>query len=505
MSTLPVALYRAHQIREIEQAALSQGTTERSLMRAAGEAAYRELLSYWPKTTHLEVFCGSGNNAGDGYVVASLASQRGLNVRIWWVSCPSKLTGPAARAYQVAKQSVTMAEFSPGCLSIQEPNTVLVDGLLGIGLQGPVKPSYAAAINEINALSCPVLSLDIPSGIDPDTGAGECCIKATVTVSFVAQKLGLTTGQGLIASGQRHLADLGIHSDIPPVAHRIYNPLDHLNSRAPNTHKGEQGRVLVIGGDHGYGGAGIMTAEMALLAGTGLVGLATRAQHCVAMLSRHPQIMAQAIDSGQALVPLLDKADVLALGPGLGLEAWGSQLCFEALRADKPMVIDADALNLLASNSQLASHREQWVLTPHPGEAARLLNCSIADIEADRVAAAISLHTKWGGVVVLKGAGTVVTDGRDVFVCDIAAPALASGGMGDVLTGLIASLYAQGHSALDAALMAVHTHATAGVLLGVRTGHRGVLAQELSMAIREQINQACTHKPTLPASSKVCL
>lgn len=254
-----------------------------------------------------------------------------------------------------------------------------------------------------------------------------------------------------------------------------------LPARNPAAHKGDFGHVLVFGGDHGMSGALRLAGEAALRTGAGLVSAATRAEHAASISVARPELMSHGIESASALAPLLKRATVLAVGPGLGQEEWGRKLLSSVLQSTLPMVVDADALNLLAIEP---SQRDNWILTPHVGEAARLLDVTIEQVQADRVAAAVTLQKKYGGVTVLKGAGTVVVGVTgDVAVCSEGNPGMASGGMGDVLTGVIAGLLAQGCLLTEAAQQGVCLHAHAADV-AAQEGQRGLLASDLFPVLR---------------------
>jgi NAD(P)H-hydrate epimerase len=258
-----------------------------------------------------------------------------------------------------------------------------------------------------------------------------------------------------------------------------------LPARAAGAHKGYYGHVLVIGGDHGYAGAARLAGEAALRGGSGLVSVATRPGHVGALVGARPELMAHGVDDASALQPLLARASVLAIGPGLGRGDWARELLPAALDSAKPLVLDADALNLLAGEPR---RLDDAVLTPHPGEAARLLGTDTASVQRDRYAAALAIASRYGAVTVLKGAGTIVADAAgQVSVCPIANPGLASGGSGDVLCGVIAALRAQGLDARRAAEIGVFAHARAG-LIAARGGARGTLAGDVSAALRAVLN-----------------
>lgn len=505
------ALYRAEQVRQLDRCAIeTHGVAALVLMKRAGRAAFEALSSHWPDAKQLQVFCGAGNNAGDAYVVAALATQKGFAVTVWELA--EKLSPDAALAKVYAQQEgvdikpFDVAAYKQAQISFTA-NTVIVDGLLGTGTHGALRDHYVEAISRINDSRpsiCGVLALDIPSGIHPDTGAvASVAVYADLTVSFIGQKLGNVIGKGRVHSGRRKLSTLSIpaavYSDAQqdPVAScldaEVLRPL--IKPRALDAHKGDSGHVLVVGGDEGYGGAALMAAQMAVRSGAGLVGLATQAANVSAAIARQPELMAVGVSSGQSFLPLLEKPTVLVVGPGLGQSCWSEQLLYHCVRANKPMVVDADALNILSqgrlslSDCPSPSNR-QWVLSPHPGEAARLLETSIAEIEKDRIAAINAIQARWGGTVILKGAGTLVLGADGVLsVCDAGNPGMASGGMGDVLSGLLGSLLAQGFSTDNAARLGVLLHAMAADSIAANQGQRGLLATDLIEPVRDFLNQ----------------
>lgn len=262
-----------------------------------------------------------------------------------------------------------------------------------------------------------------------------------------------------------------------------------LSVRKKTAHKGDFGRVLIVGGDYGMGGACRLAGETALRSGAGLVYIATRAENAFAILSGCPELMSHGIKEARDLDPLLSKATVVAIGPGLGQTPWAKNLLGQVLETDLPLVVDADGLNLLALNP---IKRDNWILTPHVGEAARLLNTTIADIAVDRVRAIHLLQERYHGVIVLKGSGTLILGASNsspdsTFICEAGNPGMATGGMGDVLTGIIASLIGQNLSLMQAATLGVMAHATAGDM-AVRLGERGLIARDLLPGIRECLN-----------------
>lgn len=487
--TLPTSLYTAAQVREIDARLIAAGTPGFELMQRAAHAAWRSLRRRWPDEQWITVVAGRGNNAGDGYLIAALAQRGGRQVQVLAVGDPQQLQGDAAQAFAVAREAgVTMLPWTPDA-SLQG---VLVDALLGTGGSGEVREPYASAIRAMNDSLQPVLAVDLPSGLCADTGRllGHA-VSANLTVSFIGLKVGLFTGEGPDRVGELVFdnlqADRAILDQVQPNHERLCEAnLPTLASRKPTAHKGSFGQVLVIGGDLGTGGAALLSAEAALRCGAGMVTLATRPEHVTASLVRRPEIMCSGVESTYALTALTQRADVLVIGPGLGQAPWGRSLLSLAPQCRVPQVWDADALNLLAAGAvELPS---DCLLTPHPGEAARLLGITVGDVQVDRPAAARMLASRYGCTVLLKGAGTLIahTDGR-LALCDRGHPAMASAGLGDVLAGVAGALLAQGLAPFDAACLAVWLHAVAGERLGKQG--RGLAAADLIPVIRQLLEE----------------
>ena len=477
-------LHTVEQLRAIERAALGALAISGSdLMRRAASAALNCLRRHWPQARQLSILCGPGNNGGDGFLLGVLAREAGLQVELVALGDSSHGDAALARAAWLAGGGRVQPWRPQSELPAAD---VQVDALYGIGLHRAPESSAARLIECIQASGKPVLALDVPSGLNADSGACPgVAIRADVTVTFLAGKRGLHTGRAADHVGTLELANLGLPDSVyaqhAPDAQLL--AAESLPPRPRYANKGNYGHVLVIGGEHGMAGAARLAAESALRGGAGLVSVATRAGHAQALLAARPELMVHAVDGPQALQPLLDRASVLALGPGLGQAAWGHALWLTALDAGKPLVLDADGLNLLAREPRRFA--APTVLTPHPGEAARLLGVRTAEVEQDRFAAARALARRYAAVVVLKGAGSLIADpdGR-LDVCPWGNPGMACGGMGDLLTGIIAALLAQGCSAWRAACLGVGLHARAGDLAAQRSGERGLLASDLLVPLR---------------------
>lgn len=487
MTELPYNLFRAGQVREMDRIAIDDlEIPGRTLMERAGAAVFRALRAQWPDLSRVAVVCGLGNNGGDGYVVARLAREAGLQVMVLQLGDVNKVHGDALGMLEGLRAAgIEPQPFDADMLPDAE---VIVDAVFGTGIDREVSGEWRAAIEAINHSGLPVVAVDIPSGLNADTGHSlGAAVYAALTVTFVGAKQGLFTGDGPDCCGAVMFDDLQVPgealSGVRPTAFRLTYPgmSRLLGPRHRAAHKGEFGHVLVIGGDHGMAGAVRLAGEAALRAGAGLVSVATRREHAPIVCAPCPELMCHGIEDVTGLQHLLSKASVVAIGPGLGQGAWARHMFRRVLECSLPLVVDADALNLLAGEPL---RRGNWVLTPHPGEAGRLLGITAKDVQADRFAAVNALHQRYGGVVVLKGAGTLIFDGGGpVDICCGGNPGMASGGMGDALTGIITSLIGQGMSLIDAARLGVCLHAQAGDL-AAREGERGMVASDLIQYLR---------------------
>ncbi|AWN16917.1 NAD(P)H-hydrate dehydratase [Salinisphaera sp. LB1] len=497
---LPNLVYDADQLRALDTRFINEfGVDGFALMERAARAAYNELAQNWPMPGRLVVFCGPGNNGGDGALVACQAMAAGWRVTLVAPLDLAKARGDAARAFETYREAGgEIRDF------VDEPiqADLMVDALFGTGLNREVTGPMAQAIDRINEASgrgVGVLAIDIASGVDAGTGRtwGRAVV-ADTTVTFIGLKLGLLTGDGAAHCGELAFDDLGapdaLYEGQPHVARRItHRDLRHvLPARPRGAHKGDNGHVLCVGGGRGMGGAIRMSAESALRAGAGLVSVACHHDHAGAMSQARPELMCQGLpdDPGTAdavsrLDALIAAASLIAIGPGLGRGDWGDALWRRALDSDRPLVVDADALNRLAA---APVEREHWILTPHPGEAARLLGWSTADVVADRVQAARRLAERYRAVVALKGAGTLIATPDELWLCTQGNPGMAVGGMGDLLTGVIAGFAAQGMTLAEAAVFGVYVHALAGDEAAVGDGERGLLPTDLLPCIRRQAN-----------------
>ena len=493
---LPTALYRACDVRELDRHAIETGAISGiELMERAGLESFRVLRERWPAARRVTVVAGPGNNGGDGFVVARLAAGEGLSVSVRLIGDAARITGDARTAYR------SMLDAAPGPTRIRdiaEDTDVIVDALFGTGLTRDVSGAAAEAVRAMNESSAPVLALDVPSGIHSDTGRElGGAVRAAVTVSFIGLKQGLFTREGRECGGEIVYRDLGVpepvFTRVEASARRMAyeDCLGLIGPRRGDAHKGRFGHVLVVGGDYGFAGAARLAGEAAGRTGAGLVSVATRPEHVAALVASRPEMMVHGIVSPRALDPLIGRASVIAVGPGLGRDEWGASLLDRVVATDRALVIDADAINLLAQGSAAwpSAATRAVVYTPHPGEAGRVLGQSAGALESDRYSTARALAEVHPGTWLLKGAGTIVAEPAAIpRVCEGGNPGMASGGMGDVLTGVVAALLAQGCSAFDAASAGACVHAAAADA-AARDGERGMFASDVIAALRPVVDR----------------
>lgn len=487
-------LYSADQVRELDLRAIQElQLSAYELMQRAAASCFEVIVRRWPEAQVIAVVCGPGNNGGDGYALARIAREAGMQVYVARTA-PEPNGGAARSAFEAWQRSGGQTvEFDRAfAAGPMQQAQVICDAIFGIGLSRPVDGLAAQAIDAINARRdrCGVLAADLPSGLDADSGAvhGRAVI-AHDTVSFVGRKRGLYLGQGPDHCGRRHFDDLGAaRLDAPDDGIRLLNPADlrrGLRPRAASAHKGHHGHVLVVGGDHGMAGASLLAAQGALRSGAGLVSVATRAAHAPALVASQPEIMFHGVESASELAPLVERASVVLIGPGLGQGSWARELLQASLASAPCLVLDADALNLMAE-SPAAKRDADTILTPHPGEAARLLGMSTGQIQQDRLGAVQALRDRMGGVALLKGAGSLIA-GQELWLCADGNPGMGVGGMGDVLGGVISAFKAQGLDLEQATALGVLAHALAGDLAAAERP-RGLIPSDLLGMLRRVVN-----------------
>ncbi|MDR2092122.1 MAG: NAD(P)H-hydrate dehydratase [Azoarcus sp.] len=484
-------IYSVRDIRAIEHRVVPDA--QPPLMERAGIAVALEasrLLAARPGP--VLVVCGPGNNGGDGFVAARELRHAGFEVVVAFASDPARLPEDAARAHTSFLQAGggTVAELPtpPG-----NAWALVIDALFGIGLQRSPEGRHAEWIETINALSAPKLAIDVPSGLNADTGGQPgVCLRASHTATFIALKPGLLTLDGPDCCGDISLHTLGVDAaaHVAPAGHRVERALFAacLLPRPCNAHKGMYGDACVLGGAAGMTGAVLLAARAALCLGAGRVYACLLDEGMPGVDPVHPELMLRPASR------LPEHPQALAVGPGLGVSAEAERLLQTVIGRDIPLLLDADALNIVSRWPELAkmlkARQSATLLTPHPAEAGRLLGVATAQIQADRVAAALELARAYRAYVVLKGCGSLIAtpDGR-WFINTTGNPGMASAGMGDVLSGLVLSLLAQGWPAETALLAAVHLHgAAADRLAATGAGPVGLTAGEVIPAARGLFN-----------------
>lgn len=488
------SLYRVEQVQQGEQkAAEACSMTMTQLMSAAGKAVFRQLQASFPAPARIAVCCGEGNNGGDGYIVARLAQKAGYQVQVFALKSNTELPEPIESDAHKARAAWRDEGGSEKPLLDCSPESfdVLVDALFGVGLNRALEGDPVTWVQRVNDSATPVVSVDVPSGLNADTGhLPGVAVHAHMTVCLVALKRGLLTGKAQEHTGELKLEDLGIGSTFKQQNEADWFRVSAgqvgswLAPRSRCTHKGEQGHVLIVGGQPGMSGAVILAMQSALRAGAGKVSVACHPEVQTIVAAAQPEAMVHGINETKALEPLLGETSAVALGPGLGQSAWSQDIFSQVMKTDVLKVIDADGLNLLASNPVRSP---KLLLTPHPGEAARLLQITTGEIASDRFAAATRLCEKYDAQILLKGAGSLLVTDRGRCLIDRGSPAMASGGMGDLLSGLIVGLLAQRMAPAQALIAAALWHAVAGEEAG-KSGERGTLASDLLPYIRQLVN-----------------
>lgn len=495
-ATLNRKVYTTAQIRAAEQQAVTQLKVSLSqLMQRAAQACLQHLQAQQPAPARVVILCGPGNNGGDGWVLARLAQQAGYQVQVFAASPCTDLAQLAAHAWHdCGGTSHPLTAFNATHI---EQTDVVVDALFGSGLNRSVTDQFADCIAVLNTQPrhCRVFSIDVPSGLDSDTGQPcSIAVRADYTLSLIGLTPGLVTGQAAHYCGHIELAELGIASCLlpqQPVLEVIdaATVLEALPARVKTAHKGDFGHVVVIGGGPGMSGAAVLAGHAALRCGAGKVSIACHPASQLTIDVAHPELMVHAMTDNVSL--LLSQADVVVIGPGLGQSEWAQQLVIAVADWTGTVVWDADGLNLLAALALSKPANSEWVMTPHPGEAGRLLQTSTAAVEQDRWHALTQICQNFQAHALLKGAGTLVKLATHPagWVCRRGSPALATGGSGDVLSGVVAALLAQRFPIPDALIAAVWLHAVAGELASC-DGERGTIASDLLIPLRRLSNPA---------------
>lgn len=511
--------YRAYSAKQVlaneALAAQSQHIEMYQLMEKAGAAAFEVLQLRWPEAKNVLVLCGKGNNGGDGFVLARLAHLANMSVTVL-ISCDiANIKGDALTAYQAMIDAGVSHIFTENLTEHISKfiGEIIVDALFGIGFYGALAEPMQHLVKRVNENNAAVLSIDVPSGLCSTTGFvnDDSAVIADVTVTFIVYKQGLLTGQSANFVGDLVLADIGlseafkklVSSDVAyQKAYPLLNGASPLKKRLKTSHKGTIGQVLTIGGGNGMPGAIRLASEAALRCGSALVAVCCDHNNQKLVFNGRPELMLAPSEAKQlANSSAMNKAKVLLLGPGLGQTEWSKELfnlvISNVVNSDethvkgiknneKLLVLDADALTLLSHTNHFCS---RWILTPHPKEAASLLGCDVAIIEADRFSAVRNIAKKYGGICILKGAGSLISDGKQVVINSTGNAGMASGGMGDVLAGIVTGLILQVNDFFAATCLAVYIHGAAGDIIANNDGQRGILASDLFVALQHLVNQ----------------
>jgi NAD(P)H-hydrate epimerase len=494
-------LYTAEQVRRLDKCAIEDhGIPGIDLMELAGSSVFEQAVLKFPKSRCWLVFCGGGNNGGDGYIVARLAHEAGMDVVVCALKPIDSLSGDAATAASRWREAGGETRAWP--VPDIELYDLLVDALLGTGLDRAPAGHYGDAIELINQSAAGVVAVDIPSGLNADTGqAMGKAAEADLTVTFIGRKRGLYTADGPDFAGSIEFSDLetpaSVRDSIPDSGILIReNKIEkNLPPRRRNSHKGSFGWVLGVGSNMGMSGALRLCGEAALRSGAGKVTLATHPAHADLLNLACPELMVRGVERPEQLQNLLQQVDVLVTGTGLGQDTWSEELFRVCMKTRVRIVLDADGLNILAGLfGQMAIGDlplGNWILTPHPAEAGRLLEIPASEVQRDRVTHAQQIAQRYNAVVVLKGCGTVIADPDGRYaICPLGNPGMASAGSGDVLAGVIAALLAQGLSLWEAAATGVAAHAWAGDIAAGLLGERGMLASDITQQLPAVLNPA---------------
>jgi len=497
------------EMRQLERLGIEQlGLTGAAMMERAGRGAAEQIVRLLPRGgrgARVAIVCGKGGNGGDGFVVARDLKRRGARVGVWLTAAPEDISGDAAgKLAAMRRGGVPPKVIGDGrqLAAALGDADVIVDALLGIGARGAATGETAAAIEAINASGRRVVALDVPSGLPADGAPAEgAAVRAELTTTFGALKRGLVTGAGVDSAGRVVVVDIGVPADEVRRAASTFlleaaDVARHLPPRPRSGHKGNYGRLLVVAGSVGKTGAAALAARAAMRSGAGLVTVATPSSQqpivatlvVEAMTEPVPETPSRSASSKarDVIQELADARDAVAMGPGLGLDADTQTLARQLARdLRKPLVLDADALTALAGHLDvLRAAPAPRVLTPHPGELARMLGRSVAAVERDRIGIARTFATTHRVHLVLKGAGSVIAspDGQ-VFINPTGNPGMASGGTGDVLTGILGAFVARGLEPTAALQTGVFLHGRAGDIAADRVGEEALIASDLIAAL----------------------
>ncbi len=509
---IPIAT--VNQMRECDRFTIDElGIPGILLMETAARAVTDkslELLQGRPQSKKVTLYCGKGNNGGDGFAIARHLHNLGMNVRVMLMGTINSLKGDALFNAGLFRGTI-IEKPDPDMFSsdwwLDDGCDMIIDALLGTGFKGRVRDDYATVIKYINNQDVPVISVDIPSGVAGDTGiVQDLATEADMTVTFGLIKPGLVLYPGREYAGQITVADIGIPTDVVENQNITCFQVErsdivlNLPKRSITAHKGEVGHVYILAGSTGMSGAATLSAEASIRTGSGLtlVGvpqsinpiLEIRLAESITQSLPENKHGFMSVDGFSQILERFDWADAVAFGPGIGQDQTTADLLEKILQhIKKPLVIDADGLNLLANNPHMLKILpHDTVLTPHPGEFARLTGLTTKKINANRIELTRKYANKWGVAILLKGAPTITAlPNRSVFVNSTGNPGMATGGSGDVLTGIIVSLAAQGVPIHTAAWMGAYIHGKAGDSVAEKKGQAGMIASDIINALPETI------------------
>ena len=487
------SIYTAEQVRAFEKNSfIKKGDDLRAMMGAAKQSV--EILNNDFSTSEFLILCGPGNNGGDGYFIGIGLSELKKSVKFIDVLGHVKKSPLCEHGFKAAQDSDFI---NAKTLKDISSKIVIVDAIFGIGGRIDLGSELKEILSDCNRFESKI-AIDVPTGIDSNTGEiSPACFNADKTITFIGYKLGQRINEGKNYCGKLILKDLGLSMNenvSPTVKELSFEDIKtNIPKRRENSHKGNHGKLLIIAGDEGFGGAGIMSSESGLKTGTGLVRLLTRKSHISASLARNPEVMVSGADNAQDIEANLEWPNAIVAGPGMFENFWSEQILYKLLLSladnDTSTLLDAGALRLLCYKafSKINLHSET-VLTPHPGEAAEMLKVTAEEIQKNRIKSAKELQKKYGCIIVLKGNGTIICNKNDVYLCSYGGPELAVAGSGDILSGVIGSLIAQGLTPFDAAKTGVVIHALAGEEFAKDVGKIGLAAGELIPYIRKFLN-----------------
>ena len=489
-------------VRDIDDTTINKyGIPGLVLMENAGRAVSNVIINNYPTAEKIAVFCGSGNNGGDGFVIARHLLSAGKDVTTYILRNPSEYRGDAKTNLEALRNISRNVKKISGSFSGYKKSDLIVDAIFGTGIDREIKGPVKKIISKINSLRAPKISVDIPSGLDSDSGQPlGVAVKAEATVTFIVPKTGLVIYPGIDYTGNLFIADITtpkeLEKNIKSELLTFKTCKSFLKTRSSDTHKGTYGHTLIIAGSNGKTGAAALCAHSAVRSGSGLVTIVGPKSVIKSIEEKIVEPMSEGIPDGgngylgpeslEDAFRILNSKTSLAIGPGISTTQGTEKFLLELLKKVKiPVVADADAINIIAKNKNILKKlKVPLVLTPHPGEMARLVDSTTKEVQQDRIRTAVDFAVNYGCIIVLKGARSVIAapDGR-AFINPTGNPGMSSGGMGDVLAGVIAGLISQKYSALEASLLGTFSHGLSGDIVTGEIGRSGITATDVANSI----------------------